>query len=181
MSLPQKMSLTDQVTNNRVQEAQTYSVQTHIHAFMHTAHGYTQAHTAQHYVCVVVFLCGGGVQPLQSLGVLGFAGFNGWKAFAPCCRCLPLAPLPPLLLHWFLCCRWPSSGGKILCSCHYLYTDTTGSPVCCFLMTKFLSFTRNTRNNVSVTRGVGVFSTSRMSFPMLPLSWILCMASFTWE
>lgn len=34
---------------------------------------------------------------------------------------------------------------------------------------------------VAVTKGVGDFSTSSMSFPMLPLSWILCMASFTWE
>lgn len=31
----------------------------------------------------------------------------------------------------------------------------------------------------SLTSGVGAFSISRISFPILPLSWILCMASFT--
>ena len=33
----------------------------------------------------------------------------------------------------------------------------------------------------TLTKGVGDFSTSRMSFPMLPRSWILCIASFTWD
>lgn len=31
-----------------------------------------------------------------------------------------------------------------------------------------------------LTSGVGVFSTSRINLPMFPLSWIRCMASFTW-
>lgn len=69
----------DRSTDKRQGTRGTNIFCTNTHSCIH-AHGtciHTQAHTAQHCVCVVVFLCGGCVQPLQSLGVLGFAGFNG--------------------------------------------------------------------------------------------------------
>lgn len=117
--------------------------------------------------------------------------FSGWRGFAPCFRCLPRAPPLPPLPRWSRCCRRPSTDQRVMqILLPWLLIRRRGSVNTSSGVAKHTLYLKCVHFKLvkgglsslePFTRGVGAFSTSRISFPMLPLSWILCMASFTWE